>query len=264
MKNIFSILFACFALTLVAEEKPVDENAGNYGRTSTPSYVADEPVFEEEEEASYCAGCDEEQTEQEEVTSYVCGEEDKDDECGCDECDHTRFACGEEKEGTDAFYACGCGDKKKGGMDASFFRWKRYKTNFGMEKIFVRFPQRPAISKSNTLLTAYAYDHAVMYSFCGYYPPLGNVDAGLWFDDILDNVSNYPYTLINHTVFQSTAGDWVMDYVVHDYVQNLVLKSRAVVTPFNGYILQCVKPMGAKDHFPYYLDNFMLKCECDY
>jgi len=159
-----------------------------------------------------------------------------------------------------------CDDIKEGDRPSpfSFSRWGRYKSNFGMEKVFVRFPQKPAISQSNTLLTAYAYDYAVMYSFAGYYPPLGNIYPFAWYDEILYSLSNYPYALISHVTFQVPNGDWVMDYVAQDYVQNLIIKARAIVTPFNGYILQCVKPNGIRDYFDYFLDNFWIRCDCDH
>ncbi len=146
---------------------------------------------------------------------------------------------------------------------ASFTTWSRYKANFGMEKLLIRFPQKPAVSQSNTLLTAYAYDQAIMYSVTGYYPPIGNVDFDIWFEEILYNVSSHPYTLVNHSIYP-VDGDWVLDYVAHDYIQNLVLKVRSVVTPFNAYTVQCVKPQGARDNFDYFLDNFWIQCDCDH
>lgn len=144
----------------------------------------------------------------------------------------------------------------------SYSSWRSYKSNFGMEKIFIRFPQTPAVSQSYSLLTAYAYDFAVLYSFAGYYPPVGNIDPLAWFDEILYSLSEYPYHMVSHAIFQLSNGDWVMDYSAHDYVQNFVLKARAIVTPFNGYTLQCLKPNGASDYFDYFLDHFWIKCEC--
>ncbi len=146
---------------------------------------------------------------------------------------------------------------------ANISRWTRDTFNFGMEKIVVRFPQKAAISQSHTLLSAYAYDHAVMYRFSGYYPPMGNIDPIAWFDEIRYNASDYPYNLISSKIIQTSNGYWLMDYIVHDYVQNQVIKARAIVTPFNGYILECVKQNGEKDHFNYFLDNFWIHCECD-
>ena len=144
---------------------------------------------------------------------------------------------------------------------SSYVSWSRYKANFGMEKVFIRFPQKPAISQSSTLLTAYAYDTAVLYSLAGYYPPLGNIDSAVWFNGVLRTVDHYPFTLISHVVFQAANGDWVMDYVTHDYIQNLIIKARAVVTQFNAYTLQCVKPNGMRDYFDYFLDNILLQRE---
>jgi len=275
------------------EEEVADNEASKEGEDLTYAETCDECGEDgcdcclEDEEADettrYCCGDeDEENTD----ARYWCTDEDKE---GTD----TRYWCtDEDEENTEARYCCGDEDeenpdarfKKEGEpyalglpiqrqrfedtkddqdkLHSSYSHWSRYKTNFGMEKIFVRFPQKPAMSQSSTLLTAYAYDHAVMYSFAGYFPPVGNIDPIDWFDEILYNVTDYPYNLVSHTIFQVSNGDWVMDYIVHDYVQNLVIKARAVITPFNGYILQCVKPNGTKDYFDYFLDNFWIKCEC--
>ena len=145
--------------------------------------------------------------------------------------------------------------------ELSYSHWTRYRANFGMEKVFARFPQEPAVSQSSTLLTAYAYDHAVLYSVAGYFPPIGNIDTSRWFDEILCASQNYPHQLINHVIYQASSGVWVMDYQIHDYSQNLVIKSRAIATPFNGYILQCVKPNGTKDYFEYFLEHLWIKYE---
>lgn len=140
--------------------------------------------------------------------------------------------------------------------------WRRFKANFGMEKIFVRFPSKPAASQSGTLFTAYAYDYAVMYSICGYYPPAGNINPSFWFDEVLYSMNTYPCALISSCIFQATNGDWILDYVAHDYMKDLLIKARAIVTPFNAYTIQCVKPNGSHDYFDYFLDNFWIKCEC--
>lgn len=140
--------------------------------------------------------------------------------------------------------------------------WKRYKSTFGMEKILIRFPQKPAISQSNSLYTAYAYDHAVLYSLSGYFPPIGNIDPSTWFETIISNLTLYPYRLIASTSYQASNGDWILDYTAHEYVQDLIVKARAVITPLNSYIIQCTKPSGSRDYFNYFLDNFWIKCEC--
>lgn len=140
--------------------------------------------------------------------------------------------------------------------------WTRYKSNFGMEKIFVRFPCAPTISHTSSTLTAYAYDYSVLYSLMGYYPPMGRLDPIAWFDSICFTVSSYPYSLLSHSIYQLSNGDWMMDYLVRDYIQNTILKGRAVATPFNGYIFQCVKSECMGDYFNYFLDNLQIACEC--
>lgn len=237
MKNIFLILTLCFATCAFADEKPpvfeeTDENCRFY---ATTPFAAEDPVFGEDE-----------------ITDN--GDEDDQDDIAETE---------EDIDETALFTGCNKDPQEDNKYQASYSRWQRYNSNFGMEKIFIRFPQKPAISQNTSLLTAYAYDYSVMYSFAGYFPPVGNIDPCLWFDEFLYNNSAYPYNLVSHSIFQHACGDWIMDYVTHDYVQNLVIKGRAIVTPFNAYILQCVKPNGAKDYFSYFLDNFWIKCECD-
>lgn len=279
MKNFFSILLICFSAFAFADDSPVfDEVDDNECRVYAPiPFTAQEPVFEEDDEQIRDEVANTEEDNEEETLAYVgCG---KCDDGGCDNCldeeeeaDETAHYCCDEPEedSSEMRFALGVPVQRpifRGSKDDvtrfhSYSQWTRYKSNFGMEKIFVRFPQKPAISQSCSLMNAYAYDHAVMYSFAGYFPPVGNIDPQVWFDEILYNVSGYPYSLISHSIFQISNGDWVMDYVVHDYVQNLVVKARAIITPFNGYILQCVKPNGVRDYFNYFLDNFWIKCEC--
>jgi hypothetical protein len=238
VKKIFSVFCVCCTAFVFANDAPVfeetDENpqACRYG-----TFMAEDPIFEEDDEKEVaCDECD-----------------------GCDECegDEARAAMLlRAQKNKPKFSAC------ENQLHASYVSWRRFKANFGMEKLFVRFPQKPAISQSNTLLTAYAYDYGVLYSLTGYFPPIGNVNPVIWFDEVLFSVDHYPYNLISHTIFQVSNGDWIMDYVAHDYVQNLIIKGRAVVTPFNGYTLQCVKPNGSRDYFDYFIDNFWIRCDC--
>ncbi len=253
MKKIFSIFLVCCATSLAADDAPVFDEAGeNECRIFSPiPFVSGEPIFEEDEEG--CKAIVDDEKEADEAVPYCSNEKDGADEES--EQEPSRPIGPPYPIGSQSYDHHTC-------YQANYCRWKRYKTNFGMEKLFMRFPQQPAISQSHSLLTAYAYDYAVMYSFAGYYPPLGHIDPIAWFDEILFNVSDHPYNLISHTIFQASNGNWMMDYVAHDYLQNLVLKARAIITPFNGYILQCVKPNGSKDYFDYFLDNFWIKCEC--
>lgn len=248
MKKIFSILFVCCTAFVFADDAPIFEETNEYMNAKAEGYVpfaADEPIFEDDDE------------------------DDNKPRHACEDCgdkDHS-------KEGNDnlmlplthpiqpdaSFYAQG----QENRLNASYVSWKRFKANFGVEKLFVRFPQKPAVSQSNVLLTAYAYDYGVLYSISGYFPPISHINPSIWFDEVLCALDHHPYTLISHAIFQVSNGDWVMDYVSHDYVQNLIIKARAILTPFNGYTLQCVKPNGSRDYFDYFLDNFYIRCDCD-
>ncbi|MCC5831509.1 MAG: hypothetical protein JJU12_00495 [Chlamydiales bacterium] len=274
MKKYFSILLTLCASFAFAGDTPVFDEADDSDCRifSAIPFSANEPLFEEDDDQDEIAIGEETPVEDPAyAASGRCGEEGCD--CNVDDSDETDettyYCCGEEDQeesergiGTPQPFRSPSFNKRELAKCNSYNSWKRYKSNFGMEKIFVRFPQNPAITQSSTLMTAYAYDHAVMYSFAGYFPPMGNIDPLDWFDEILYSVSGYPYNLVSHCIFQVTNGDWILDYVLHDYVQNLIVKARAVVTPFNGYVLQCVKPNGARDYFNYFLDNFWIQCEC--
>ncbi len=257
MKRVFSILLTCCTAFCFAEDDSFFEETDEKVQLSVSiPFAAEEPIFEEEDEPTQAA---EKRAECE-------------DECGgCDECDDGDHEDDKSNEPTGPALIqlpTLCTPQipteiRRPAEDrhASYVSWRRYKANFGMEKLFIRFPQKPALSQTSTLLTAYAYDNAVLYSLVGFFPPMGNIDPISYFDSVLYSVDHYPFTLISHVIFQVSNGDWVMDYVAHDYIQNLIIKARAIVTPFNAYTLQCVKPNGMRDYFEYYLDNFFLKCE---
>ncbi len=238
MKKIFSMLLVCCTAFAYADDSaPIFEDAPEDVKFAkfAPFTVAEDPVFEQvdEDETGQC----------------------KDGEC-------TRPTPKPKEDNTLLPYAYRFFPGQSGDQSrVSYVQWPRFKTHFGMEKIFVRFPQRPAISQSNTLLTAYAYDVGVMYSVSGYFPPIGSINAGVWFDEILFNLDRYPCTLSNHSIFQDSSGVWILDYVAHDYIKDLVIKARAVVTPFNAYTLQCIKPNGSRDYFSYFVENIFIRLD---
>ena len=242
MKKIFSIILVCCATFAFAnEDHPIFQETDEDARVGTyRTFAAEEPTFEEDDDLEACNECD-----------------------GCDEHDQTP-AC--DAKTLLNYPLMNRSVRGKNGnaihRHGSYVSWKRFKTNFGMEKLFICFPQKPAVSQSNTLLTAYAYDHAILYSLTGYFPPCGNICSGGWFNDVLSTLDQYPFSLISKVIFQASNGDWLMDYTTHDYVQNLIIKGRAIVTPFNAYTLQCVKPNGSRDHFDYFIDNYSIKCDC--
>ena len=147
---------------------------------------------------------------------------------------------------------------------ANISSWRKYKADFGIEKIYVRFPHTPTISQGDTVLSAYAYDRNVCYSFYGYYPPIGSLHAQTWFDEALAYADAPPFNLICYNIFVDVHGYWVLDYTTHDTYNNVMLKSRSIVTPFNAYTLQCSYPYGYYDRFDYFLTSFRIHCECGY
>ena len=256
MKNIISLFLVCTAAFAFAQEPPVFEETEEKITLGTyAQFAITDPIFEEDDEketktpdACGCGGSHDNQENQNPPQNTENPEPNNQNQKGPE---------GMVFKDPDLWLPLG---DQKGG-EASYISWPRYKANFGIEKVFVRFPFRPIIAQSNALLTAHVWDFNTMYSLTGYFPPIGSISPAMWFDEILFSVDNYPFKLISHVVFQAYNGDWLMDYVAHDYVQNTIIKARAVVTPFNGYILQCVKPNGERDYFDYFLDNFFIRCE---
>ncbi len=141
--------------------------------------------------------------------------------------------------------------------------WSRYKINFGMEKIFIRFPNRPLIAQENGLLIGSAADQQVVYKFIGYFPSIGNIDPVQFFKRETDFISTAPFVILGHSIYQASNGDWVMDYAVHDTYANVIVKHRSIVTPFNAYTMRAIFPNGYADRFDYFLESFRIQCQCN-
>ncbi|MCP5469017.1 MAG: hypothetical protein H7A36_00735 [Chlamydiales bacterium] len=131
-----------------------------------------------------------------------------------------------------------------------------------MEKTKIRFPHTPTVSQGSTQIMATAYDRATAYTFTGYYPPIGNIDAYALFDQMLSGVSAYPYSVLYHSIYENTSGNLVLEYTAQDGYRNYIVRSLTVVTPFNAYTLQCVHPLGAYERYTYFRDSFYIYCEC--
>jgi hypothetical protein len=238
MKKIFSILLVVCSTCIFAESAPVfeetDEQAEFY---AYGTFTSEEPIFEEDLETRTGQGT---ANESESAKNLL----------------RSKNPLSTKRKNT-------CNVREYPLKQANYVNWRRYKANFGIEKVFARFPHSPTITQTSTLLTAYAYDNIISYSLNGYYPPVSHIDALLWFDEVLCSVDHYPFNLLSNSIFQASNGDWVLDYVAHDYIQNLIVKARAIVTPFNAYTIQCVKPNGARDHFDYFLESFWIRCDCE-
>lgn len=141
--------------------------------------------------------------------------------------------------------------------------WNKYKINFGMEKVFVRLPNRPVQTQENGLAVYSAYDHQVLYRFVGYYPPVGSIDPYLFLNRELDIVSVPPFVIIAKSIYQVSSGDWVLDFIAHDTFANMMIKHRSIVTPFNAYTQQAIYPVGSPDRFEYFLDSLRVQCTCN-
>lgn len=142
--------------------------------------------------------------------------------------------------------------------DASYLGWTTYKTSFGYEDVFVRFPETPTVSVGSSLLTAFAYDYDVCYSFTGYCPPCCSIDHKSFFNSILQNANITPYCLREYTTYY-VDGAWVLDYIMQDLYCDLVVKTRVVVTPYNAYTLQTSHPSYYynSDH-SYFVESFRI------
>lgn len=152
-------------------------------------------------------------------------------------------------------------DEKPSAPEQNCLTWRRYNSKYGIEKTYVRFPHSPTVVQGTDCLTAYAIDWNVNYSLIGYYPPISRIDGNVWFSQILTSMGCYPFTVLNYKIFAESANVLIMDCAVHDCIQNTIIKSRTIATPFNGYTLKCTKPYGAADEFDYFVDNFFIRTE---
>jgi hypothetical protein len=141
--------------------------------------------------------------------------------------------------------------------------WRRSDFNFGMEKVNVLFPVPPRLTSNNLQTVATAYDRNATYTFTGYFPAIGNIDAHTFFDEKLQEATIPPFSLLTHQRFVNTSGDWCLEYVTEDYARGNRLYTFIVVTPYNSYTMQCVVPhLGIAHQYEYFRDSLYIKCEC--
>lgn len=136
--------------------------------------------------------------------------------------------------------------------------WKKYRVNFGMEKIYLRFPNTPTISQDSSSICATAAERSTVYKFVGYFPPIGNIDPMFFFDRELGLFSNYPFVISWQKTYRTSYGDWVLDFEVQDTYAHVVIKHRSIVTPFNAYTMQAISTYGAYEQSDYFFESFRI------
>ncbi len=145
----------------------------------------------------------------------------------------------------------------------SLLRWRVFKQNFGMEKVSVRFPRSYVVNQSETNINAHAYDHNVCYTFSGFYPSLGNINAQAWFADMVMYAQHHTFRMLSHVIYHKhEENHWILDYTAHDTYNNIIIKSHTVVTPFNGYTQQATYPYGSYECFDQFVDSLHIHCDC--
>ncbi len=142
--------------------------------------------------------------------------------------------------------------------------WVKHKQNFGMEKVSILFPNHPTMTHNITMTTATAWESYSCYTLTGYFPPVGNIDAQRLFQEMLGTMSHYPFSLSEHAIYENFCGNWVLEYTAQDSYRNLIIRSFTVVTPYNGYTLQCIQPFGTLERYSYFRDSFHILCGCGY
>lgn len=148
-------------------------------------------------------------------------------------------------------------------VDYNGHGWKRYAATFGLEKVIARFPHRPSSTLEGPFLIASSSSGSVSYTFQGKCPPKGQIEPISCFTEICARYSEYPFSLFGHHIQETSDGNWTMDYVAHDCLNDMIHKGHTTVTPFNIYTIQCIKPSGSLDFFQYFVENFSIKCNCD-
>lgn len=236
MKKIFAILLLCFSAVAYANDSVIfKETEENHAHNAFSSFSANVPVFIADEPDPCC--------------TCPAGDRPGVQIEGCKNCPPHKGYFGNLHE------------PKPAPQEQNCLTWRRFSSNFGMENVYLRFPRTPTVVQSADCLTAYATDWNVNYSLTGYFPPISRIDGNGWFSQILTSMGCYPFTVLNYSIFPESNSVLIMDCVVHDCVQDTIIKSRTVVTPYNGYTIKCTKPYGASDEFDYFVDNFFVRVE---
>ena len=149
MKRVLAIFMMMYASVFVyAEDVLTFEEADEaYYEAQIAMAFSNDPDFFDEEE--------------DDVDQCECGE---DQECVCGRC---IFNFDEENE----FPEMEEEDEEEDSLNFSafnktnFVRWSKYKHNFGMEKVYLKFPNTPIETKTNEHLLVCAYDNGIQYTF---------------------------------------------------------------------------------------------------
>lgn len=139
-------------------------------------------------------------------------------------------------------------------LDTDFYvaiqgNWKRCTLSYDEENVQILFPAKFQKKCKSKLKYAFSSDeYGNFYWFSGH-SPSWKIQHTQLFDYIIKRANNYPYTLLDHKIFQLDNGHWILDYTQYDCETQETRNHRKIVTPFNVYWISCDVKEGKKDHY---------------
>ena len=134
--------------------------------------------------------------------------------------------------------------------------WIAYDVTLGSEQTVIRFPHPPTMTTHDGYLTLDAADHAALYSYTLFNPPIQILDPSQFFDGFLNNLKKAGYVLGSYNTYEDINGYWILDCTSQDRKAGLDIHSKVIVTPYNLHMLSGICKKGDRKHqFTYFKEN---------
>ena len=135
--------------------------------------------------------------------------------------------------------------------------WATYKQHYGVEHVKVKFPRPPKVSQEKSVVYTYSNRKDAKYTMVAGMPPLGGIKAKEAFPIAIAALCQHPNKLMEYHISKSD-GFHVLDTVSEDYENELVTKSRMIITPRNFYILRTSYYFGEREDHDYFVDSLCI------
>lgn len=137
------------------------------------------------------------------------------------------------------------------------YHWATYKQSYGIERLQIKFPKAPVISKEGKIVTTQCSKKKTSYSMIAAMPPIGGIDPKEAFPLTLANLCQHPDNLLGYKVSKLEGSD-ILDVTSQNHESNVIVKSRLIITKRNFYLLRTSYPAGSHEDHAYFLNSFSI------
>lgn len=148
-------------------------------------------------------------------------------------------------------------DERDTVINAGKKSWATYKQHYGVENVKIKFPRPPKISHEKGVVYTYSNRKDVQYTMVAGMPPIGGIKPREAFPIAIASLCQHPNKLMDYHISKSD-GLNVLDTISEDFENELVTKSRMIITPRNFYILRTRYYIGDREDHDYFVDSLSI------